>query len=53
MIVFYSNVTKVYVVPEPESFTIRVITPELVLEMDFADADSVREALGLFEAKKV
>jgi hypothetical protein len=52
-IVFYWNVTKVHVVPEPESFTIQVITPDLVVEMDFADADSVREALGLFEAKKV
>ena len=29
------------------------ISPALVIEMDFADADSVREALALFEAKKV
>ena len=52
-IVLYKDVTKVHVVPEPESFTIQVITPDLVVEMDFADADRVREALGLFEAKKV
>jgi hypothetical protein len=52
-IVFYNDVTKVQVVPERESFTIQVLTPEFVLEMDFTDADRVREALDLFEAKKV
>jgi hypothetical protein len=52
-IVFYSDVTKVQVVPERVSFTIQVLTPEFVLEMDFTDADRVREALDLFEAKKV
>jgi hypothetical protein len=52
-IVFYADVTKVHVVPERESFTIQVLTPEFVLEMDFADAEKVREALTLFEAKKV
>jgi hypothetical protein len=52
-VIFYSDVTKVHVVPERESFTIQVITPDLVLEMDFTDADSIREALALFEAKKV
>jgi hypothetical protein len=52
-IVFYNDVTKVQVVPERSSFTIQVLTPSLVLEMDFADADAVRNALALFEAKKV
>ena len=52
-IVFYNDVTKVHVLPERESFTIQVLTPAFVVEMDFADADKVREALGLFEAKKV
>ena len=52
-IVFYNDVTKVQVVPERESFTVQILTPAFVVEMDFADADKVREALGLFEAKKV
>ena len=52
-IIFYNNVTKVHVLPECESFTIQVMTPDLAVEMDFADADSVREALELFETKKV
>jgi hypothetical protein len=52
-IVFYSDITKVHVVPERETFTIQVLTPNFVLEMDFADADTIREALDLFEAKKV
>ena len=52
-IVFYNDVTKVHVLPERENFTIQVLTPDFVVEMDFADADKVREALGLFEAKKV
>jgi len=52
-VVFYGDVTKVHVVPEQESFTIQVLTPDFVLEMDFADADKVFEALGLFETKKV
>ena len=52
-IVFYNEVTKVHVVPERQSFTIQVLTPAFSIEMDFADADSVREALSLFEAKKV
>ena len=52
-IVFYHDVTKVHVVPERESFTIQVLTPDFVLEMDFIDADSVRNALELFAAKKV
>jgi hypothetical protein len=52
-IIFYNNVTKVHVLPETESFTIQVMTPDLAVEMDFADADSVREALELFETKKV
>jgi hypothetical protein len=53
VIVVYADVTKVHVLPETESFTIQVITPALVVEMDFADADRIREALELFEAKKV
>jgi hypothetical protein len=52
-IVFYSDITKVHVVPERATFTIQVLTPNFVLEMDFADADRIREALDLFEAKKV
>jgi hypothetical protein len=52
-VVFYSDVTKVHVVPERKTFTIQVVTPAFVVEMDFADADGVREALDLFEAKKV
>src|SRR5580692_6174800 len=51
-LVFYDDVTKVHV-PEEHSFTIQVITPDLEVEMDFPDADSVREALSNFEAKKV
>jgi len=41
------------VAPEPDGFTIQVLTAESVIEMDFEDADKVREALVLFEAKKV
>ena len=52
-VIFYDDVTKVHVLPERESFTIQVTTPDLALEMDFADADSVREALEWFETKKV
>jgi hypothetical protein len=52
-IVFYDDVTKVHVLPEQESFTIQVVTPDFLVEMDFADAEKVLEALGLFEEKKV
>ena len=52
-IIFYDDVTKVDVLPDRESFTIQVITPDLTVEMDFANANGVREALGLFETKKV
>ena len=52
-VIFYADVTKVHVVPERETFTIQVITPALDVELDFADADSVRKALELFETKKV
>jgi hypothetical protein len=52
-VVFYSDVTKVHVVPKQDSFTIQVLTPEAVIEMDFADVDEVHEALSLFETKKV
>jgi hypothetical protein len=53
VIVFYEDITKVHVVPERTTFTMQVVTPEFVLEMDFADPAKVREALELFEAKKV
>jgi hypothetical protein len=52
-IVFYADVIKVHVLPEPGSFTIQIVTSGLTLEMDFADADSVRKALELFETRKV
>jgi hypothetical protein len=52
-IVFYADVTKVHVVPEPGSFTIQVVTPEFTVEMDFPDSEKVMEALAFFEAKKV
>jgi hypothetical protein len=52
-VVFHNDVTKVQVVPERDSFTIQVLTPDLVVEMDFADADGVRNALELFEARRV
>jgi hypothetical protein len=52
-IVFYADVIKVHVLPEPGSFTIQIVTSDLTLEMDFADADHVRKALELFETKKV
>ena len=52
-VVFYNEITRVHVVPERASFTIQVLTPEFVLEMDFPDADKVREALDLFETKRV
>ena len=51
--IFYEDVTKVHVLPDEHRFTIQVITPDLEVEMDFPDADSVRDALGHFEAKKV
>jgi hypothetical protein len=52
-VVFYDDIAKVHVVPERASFTIQVLTREFVLEMDFPDADKVREALDLFETKRV
>jgi hypothetical protein len=52
-VVFYNDITKVHVVPERQSFTIQVLTLDFGVEMDFADADAVREALSLFESKKV
>lgn len=52
-IIFYDDVTMVHVLPERENFTIQITTTDLTMEMDFADADSVREALELFETKKV
>jgi hypothetical protein len=52
-IVFYADVIKVHVLPETGSFTIQIMTSDLTVEIDFADADTVREALELFETKKV
>jgi hypothetical protein len=52
-VVFYDGITKVHVLPERESFTIQVVTPDFLVEMDFADAEKVLEALGLFEEQKV
>jgi hypothetical protein len=52
-LIFYDDVTKVHVLPEDRSFTVQIITPDLEIEMDFPDAERVREALELFESKKV
>jgi hypothetical protein len=52
-VVFYNDITKVHVVPDRATFTMQVVTPDFVLEMDFADSEKVHEALDLFEAKKV
>jgi hypothetical protein len=52
-LVFYDDVTKVQVLPDEQRFTVQIITPDLEVEMDFPDAGSVREALALFESKKV
>ena len=52
-VVFYEDITKVHVVPERETFTMQVVTPDFILEMDFADSEKVHQALDLFEAKKV
>ena len=52
-LVFYDDVTKVQVLTDEHRFTVQIITPDLEVEMDFPDAETVREALGLFESKKV
>jgi hypothetical protein len=52
-LIFYDDVTKVQVLPEEQRFTVQIVTPDLEVEMDFPDAGIVREALGLFESKKV
>ena len=52
-LVFYDEVSKVHVLPDERKFTIQVITPDLELQMDFPDTESVSEALKLFELKKV
>jgi hypothetical protein len=52
-LIFYDDVTKVQVLPDEQRFTMQIITPDLEVEMDFPDAGIVREALGLFESKKV
>jgi hypothetical protein len=52
-LVFYNDVNKVHVLPDEQNFTIHLLTPDLEVQMDFPDAESVRAALELFEAKKV
>ena len=52
-LVFYDDVTKVQVLTDEHRFTVQIITPDLEVEMDFPDAETVREALELFESKKV
>jgi hypothetical protein len=52
-IVFYDEITKVHVVPERETFTIQVITPDVEVEMEFANALEIRRALAQFEEKRV
>jgi 2,3-bisphosphoglycerate-independent phosphoglycerate mutase len=52
-LIFYDDVTKVHVLPDEHRFTVQVMTPDLEVEMDFPDASTVREALELFESKKV
>ncbi|MBV8482174.1 MAG: hypothetical protein JO077_04820 [Verrucomicrobia bacterium] len=52
-LVFYNDVTRVQVLPDEHRFTMQIITPDLEVEIDFPDAGTVREALGLFESKKV
>ena len=48
-VIFYNEITKVHVVPERESFTIQVVAPDVEIEMDFANAQDVREALAALE----
>jgi hypothetical protein len=52
-LIFYDEVTKVHVLSDEHRFTIQIVTPDLEVDMDFPDADSVRDALAHFEAKKV
>jgi hypothetical protein len=52
-LIFYDDVTKVQVLPDEQRFTVQIVTPDLEVEMDFPDAGIVREALGLFESKKI
>ncbi|HYZ74828.1 MAG TPA: hypothetical protein VE641_17240 [Chthoniobacterales bacterium] len=52
-LIFYDDVTRVHVLPDELRFTIQVVTPDLEVDMDLPDADSVRDALEHFEAKKV
>ena len=41
------------VISESDNFAIQVVTKDVVVEMEFADADSIRGALRQFEAKRV
>lgn len=52
-VIFYNEITKAHVVPERETFTIQVVAPDVEVEMDFANAQEVREALAQFEGKRV
>jgi hypothetical protein len=52
-IVFYRDITKVEVISESQNFAIQVVTKDVVVEMKFADADSIRGALRQFEATGV
>ena len=52
-VISYNEITKVHVVPRRESFTVQVVAPDVQVEMDFANAQEVREALAQFEGKRV
>jgi len=52
-IVFYRDITKVEVISESDNFAIQLVTKDVVVEMEFAGAESIRGALRQFEAKRV
>src|SRR3979490_2878127 len=52
-VIFYNGMTRVLVLAERESFTFQVVAPDVEVEMDFANAQEVREALAQFEGKRV
>jgi hypothetical protein len=52
-ILFYRDITKVELTSESENFAIQVVTKDVVVEMKFADAESIRGALRQFEANGV
>ena len=53
VIVFYDDIIKVHVASEHDGFTIQILLPESVIEIDFEDVDQVHDALMQFERKKV